>query len=62
MHDTPELVAFRDDVARLLEHPIIRAHRRGDDVRFGDGDLRGYLLDQLDVLLRENVRTAAGEI
>src|SRR5262249_25845564 len=28
----------------------------------GDGDLRGYLLDQLDVLLRENVGTAAGKI
>ena len=36
MHDTPELVAFRDDVGRLIEHPILRAHRRGDEVRLGD--------------------------
>ena len=36
MHETPELIAFRDDVERHFEHPIIRTHRRADEVRFGE--------------------------
>lgn len=34
--ETPELEQFHRDVEALLEHPILRAHRRGDDVRLGE--------------------------
>ena len=36
MVDTPELDAFRRDVQSLADHPIVRSHRDGDQVRFGE--------------------------
>ena len=36
MAETPEVDEFRRDVDALADHPILRAHRRGDDVRLGE--------------------------
>ena len=36
MAETPELEEFRRDVDALTDHPILRVHRRGDDVRLGE--------------------------
>lgn len=36
MADTPELEEFRRDVDALLDHPVVRACRRGDDVRLSE--------------------------
>jgi hypothetical protein len=34
--ESPELEAFRRDVEALANHLVLRAHRRGDEVRFGE--------------------------
>jgi hypothetical protein len=34
--DTPELEEFRREVDSLADHPALRAHRRGDEIRLGE--------------------------
>lgn len=35
MSDTPELEDFRRDVEALIDHPLFRHHRNGDEIRLG---------------------------